>query len=136
MKLDPGERVARLSTKEEVKFGKALLATGASVRRLRVDGSDSDGVHYLRAFGNADAIREDARSADRVVLIGGSYIACELAATLTALGCHCSLLMLEEFTLERHFGSDVGRWMMGQLHDRGVEIHGSDELDRFEADAD
>jgi 3-phenylpropionate/trans-cinnamate dioxygenase ferredoxin reductase subunit len=115
-----------------VSFGKALLATGANVRRLRVDGSDLDGIHYLRAFGNADAIREDARHADRVVLIGGSYIACELAATLTALGCRCAMVMLEEFTLERHFGSAVGGWVMSNLHDRGVEIHGSDELDRFE----
>src|SRR3712207_9290790 len=101
MKLDPGERVARLSTKEEVKFGKALLATGANVRRLRVDGSDLDGVHYLRAFGNADAIREDAKSADRVVLVGGSYIACELAATRTALGCSCAMLMPAAVTLAR-----------------------------------
>src|SRR3954471_8246390 len=132
MKLDADARVARLSTKEEVSFGKALLATGANVRRLRVDGSDLDGIHYLRAFGNADAIRADAEAAERVVLIGGSYIACELAATLTDLGCRCSLLMLEECTLERHFGGAVGRWMMEQLSRRGVEINGSDELDRFE----
>jgi 3-phenylpropionate/trans-cinnamate dioxygenase ferredoxin reductase subunit len=132
MKLDAGERVAKLSTREEVRFGKALLATGANVRRLRVDGSDLDGIHYLRAFGNADAIREDAGSSGRVVLIGGSYIACELAATLTAMGHDCALLMIEEVTLERHFGADVGRFVMDRLHERGVEIHGADELDRFE----
>ena len=48
MKLDAGERVATLSNKEEVSFGKALLATGANVRRLRVDGCDLDG-HPLPA---------------------------------------------------------------------------------------
>jgi 3-phenylpropionate/trans-cinnamate dioxygenase ferredoxin reductase component len=132
MKLDTGERLARLSNKEEVRFGKALVATGAMVRRLRVDGSDLDGIHYLRAFANADAIREDAASSGRVVLIGGSYIACELAATLTALGHSCAMLMQEEVTLERHFGVEVGRWVQRQLEDRGVEVHGRDELDRFE----
>src|SRR4051812_7703143 len=71
MKLDPGERIAKLSNKEEIRFGKALIATGANVRRLRVDGSELDGLHYLRALANADAIREDAASAGRVVLIGG-----------------------------------------------------------------
>ena len=84
MKLDPDERVATLSTKEEVRFDKALLATGANVRRLRVDGGDLDGIHYLRAFANSDAIRADAAEAERVVLIGGSYIGCEVAASLTA----------------------------------------------------
>jgi 3-phenylpropionate/trans-cinnamate dioxygenase ferredoxin reductase component len=132
MKLDTGERVAKLSNKEDVRFGKALIATGANVRRLRVDGSDLDGVHYLRAFANADAFRADAESADRVVLIGGSYIACELAATLTALGHSCTMLMQEEITLERHFGADVGRWVQRRLEERGVEVHGGDELERFE----
>jgi 3-phenylpropionate/trans-cinnamate dioxygenase ferredoxin reductase subunit len=132
MKLDADARTAKLSTKEEVRFGRALLATGANVRRLRVDGCDLDGLHYLRAFANADAIRDDAGSAGRVVLIGGSYIACELAATLTAMGHDCSLLMLEEVTLERHFGVEAGRFVMESLRERGVEVHCADELDRFE----
>ena len=132
MKLDAGERTAKLSTKEEVRFGKALLATGANVRRLRVDGSDMDGIHYLRAYANSSAIRDDAEGAGRVVLIGGSYIACELAATLTAMGHRCAMLMLEDVTLERGFGAEVGRFVMEGLRERGVEIHGGDELERFE----
>jgi 3-phenylpropionate/trans-cinnamate dioxygenase ferredoxin reductase subunit len=132
MKLDTEARVARLSTKEEVSFGKALIATGANVRRLRVDGSDLDGIHYLRAFGNADAIRAEALAADRVVLIGGSYIGCELAATLTALGVSCSILMQEDVVLERVLGREVGGWVQGQLESRGVSVHGGDELARFE----
>ncbi len=134
MKLDAGERVARLSNKEEVRFGKALIATGAMVRRLRVDGSDLDGIHYLRTIPNSDAIRGDAQSAGRVVLIGGSYIACELAASLTAMGISCAMLMQEEVTLERHFGRDVGHWVQRRLEERGVEVHGGDELARFEGD--
>jgi len=65
MKLDLEQRVAKLSTKEEVGFEKALMATGANVQRLKVDGSDLDGIHYLRAFANADAIRADAAEAER-----------------------------------------------------------------------
>ena len=86
MRLDTAARTATLSTKEVVEFGVALVATGANVRRLRVDGAQLQGIHYLRALGNADAIRADALEAERVVLVGGSYIACEVAATLTALG--------------------------------------------------
>jgi 3-phenylpropionate/trans-cinnamate dioxygenase ferredoxin reductase component len=132
MKLDLEARVAKLSSREEVGFGQALIATGANVRRLRVDGSDLDGIHYLRAFGNADAIREDAAAADRVVLVGGSYIGCELAATLTAGGTPCSILMQEEVTLERVLGAEVGRFVQRLLEEYGVEVHGRDELSRFE----
>src|SRR3954447_11908830 len=132
MKLDPGERAAKLSTREEVGFDKALIATGANVRRLRVDGSDLDGIHCLRAFGNSDSIRTDAEEAGRVVLIGGSYIGCEVAATLTSKGIDCAIVMQEAVTLERVFGQEVGRHFQSLLEEHGVEVHGVDELERFE----
>jgi 3-phenylpropionate/trans-cinnamate dioxygenase ferredoxin reductase component len=130
--LDPGEHVATLSTRDEIRFGQALLATGANVRRLRVEGSELEGIHYLRTFGNSDAIRRDAEQAEKVVMIGGSYIGTELAASLTSLGKSCAIVMQEEVTLERAFGHEVGRFFHGVLEERGVAIHGSDELGRFE----
>jgi 3-phenylpropionate/trans-cinnamate dioxygenase ferredoxin reductase component len=132
MKLDPAARTVKLSNKEEIGFGTALIATGANVRRLQVDGCDLEGIHYLRAFGNSDAIREDAQGAERVVLIGGSYIGTEVAASLTELGSRCAILMQEEVTLERVFGKDVGRFFQGVLEEHGIEVHGGDELERFE----
>jgi 3-phenylpropionate/trans-cinnamate dioxygenase ferredoxin reductase subunit len=133
MKLDPSERVATLSNKEEVSFDKALLATGSNVRRLRVDGCDLEGLHYLRAFANSDAIREDASEAEHVVLIGGSYIATEVAASLVASqDKRCSIVMMEDVTLERFYGQEVGGFFQGVLEEHGVEVHGGQELERFE----
>jgi 3-phenylpropionate/trans-cinnamate dioxygenase ferredoxin reductase component len=133
MKLDSGERVAALSTKDEIAFGSALIATGSNVRRVRVDGCDLEGIHYLRAFANSDAIRADAQNAERAVLIGGSYIGCEVAASLTAAhGVKCSIVMQEEVTLERQFGKQIGGFFQDTLEQHGVEVHGSDELERFE----
>ena len=136
MKLDPATRVATLSNKEEVRYGSALLATGANVRRLRAEGGDLDGIHYLRAFGNADAIRADAERASRAVLIGGSYIGCEVSASLVSgFGCECAIVMQESVTLERQFGAEIGGFFQGVLEEHGVTVHGDDELDRFEGDA-
>src|SRR5262245_58373845 len=53
MALDPDARTVKLQTKEEVEFGKALIATGANVNILRVEGAELEGIHYLRAFGNS-----------------------------------------------------------------------------------
>jgi 3-phenylpropionate/trans-cinnamate dioxygenase ferredoxin reductase subunit len=131
MKLDLAARTVRLSDKTEVGFGHLLLATGANVRRLQAPGAELEGIHYLRTFGNTDAIREDA-AGKRVVLIGGSYIACEVAASLTTLGSTCSMVMMEEVTLSRHFGATAGRFFQGRLEEHGIEIHGDDALERFE----
>jgi 3-phenylpropionate/trans-cinnamate dioxygenase ferredoxin reductase subunit len=132
MKLDAGERRATLSNHDEIRFGKALLATGSNVRRLHAEGGELDGLHYLRAYANADAILADAGESERVVLIGGSFIACEVAATLTSRGHECSLVMLEEVALERQFGPEIGRFFQDALEQHGVEVHGGDELERFE----
>jgi 3-phenylpropionate/trans-cinnamate dioxygenase ferredoxin reductase subunit len=134
LELDTAAKVAKLSTREEVEYGQALLATGAMVRRLNVDGSQLEGLHYLRALGNADAIRRDAQDAEHVVLVGGSYIGCEVAAALTELGCQCTIVMLETVTLERSFGTRAGRHFHQLLLDRGVTIVGDDEVERFEGE--
>ena len=132
MKLDAGERVATLSNKDEVSFGKALLATGANVRRLPVEGSDLEGIHYLRALRNADVLRDDVADAERVVLIGGSYIGTETAASLTKLGKRCAIVMQEQVTLETGFGRQAGGHFQKVLEEHGVEIHPGQEVERFE----
>jgi 3-phenylpropionate/trans-cinnamate dioxygenase ferredoxin reductase subunit len=120
-----------LSNKDQVSFDKALLATGANVRRLNVPGCELEGLHYLRTLGNSESIRDDA-SGKRVVLIGGSYIASEVAASLTERGSTCAMVMLESLPLSRHFGEQAGRFFRDRLEEHGVGVHCNDELDRFE----
>ncbi len=134
MKLDTAARTAKLSSGEELTFGQAVLATGANVRRLRVDGGQLEGIHYLRTLGNSDAIRAEAAKGADVVLIGGSYIACEVAASLTELGCRCTLVMQEELPLSLGFGRTAGEFFAGVLREHGVEVVGGDALERFEGD--
>src|SRR5215469_10658543 len=129
--VDLSERSVELSDGQEVSFDKALFATGSGVRRLSVPGAELEGIHYLRTLGNSDTIRADA-AGKRVVLIGGSYIASEVAASLTELGSSCSMVMLESVMLSRHFGEQAGRFFQSRLEEHGIKIHGDDELDHFE----
>jgi 3-phenylpropionate/trans-cinnamate dioxygenase ferredoxin reductase subunit len=134
MGLDLEARTVKIQGGEEVSFDKALLATGANVNILRVEGAENEGIHYLRAFGNADAIRADAEAAEHVVLVGGSYIGCEVAASLTARGTRCTIIAMEEVALSRTFGEDAGRWFQQQLESHGVTFHGGETLSAFEGD--
>ena len=130
-KLDISERTVTLSSRDEVTFDKALVATGANVRRLNVPGCELEGIYYLRTLANSETIREHA-AGKRVVLIGGSYIACEVAASLTELGSSCTLAMLEPVVLSRQFGEQAGRFFQARLQEHGIAVHGGEELDRFE----
>ena len=134
MAIDPEERVAKLQGGEEMRFERALLATGANVNILRVEGAELEGVHYLRAFGNADAIREEAAAAERVVIVGGSYIGCEVAASLRSIGTEVTVVMIEEVALSRSFGVEVGRHFESILRDHGIEMIGGEQVEAFEGD--
>ena len=67
-----------------------------------------------------------------MVLIGGSYIGCEVAASLASQGRNCTIVMQE--------GDDArapvrrrGRGLLpAGAEEHGVEVHGGDELERFE----
>jgi 3-phenylpropionate/trans-cinnamate dioxygenase ferredoxin reductase component len=134
MGLDTEGRTVKLQGGEEVGFDQALIATGANVNILRVEGASQEGIHYLRAFGNSDGIREAAEGAKRVVLIGGSYIGCEVAASLKSKGVDCAIVMMEEVALSRTFGDEAGRWFHDLLESKGIEIHGGETLAAFEGD--
>jgi 3-phenylpropionate/trans-cinnamate dioxygenase ferredoxin reductase component len=134
MKLDTEARVATLSTKETVGFSSAVLCTGANVRRLPIEGTDLEGIHYLRALRNAAALRSDVEGVDRVALIGGSFIACEVAASLTSMGVGCTLVFPEEAPLALQFGGAVGAWARGLLESHGVEVLAGEQVAELQGD--
>lgn len=129
--LDTEARVATIGQGEKIAYGSALVATGAMVRRLRCEGAGLDGIHYLRALANADTIARATQDAERVVMIGGSYIGCEVVASLTEMGRRCTIVMQESVTLERGFGRQVGRHVQDLLEAHGIDVVGDDEVERF-----
>jgi len=135
MELDTEARTAKLG-REQIGFGKALIATGAGIRRLQTDGGMRDGIHYIRALGNADKLRNEIDAAERVVVVGGSYIATEVAASMVLLGKRVTLVMQETLPLERHFGPVAGQFAHDLLTAHGIEILGQAEVVQFDGEGD
>jgi len=134
LSLDPAAKRVKLQTKEELTFDRALVATGAMVRRLVVPGSGLEGIHYLRSLRNADSLRRDLEGlADDapIVLVGGSYIGTEVAASLAAQGRPVTILALEDEPLERTFGTEIGRWVRARLEAHGIAFRGGAEVASF-----
>jgi 3-phenylpropionate/trans-cinnamate dioxygenase ferredoxin reductase subunit len=57
-----------------------------------------------------------------------------VAASLTAKGAKCSMVMMEDVALSRTFGEEPGRFFQGVLEEHGIEVHGGEELEAFEGD--
>lgn len=106
--IEPATRKVVLDDGQRVGSDRLLLATGASPRRLDVPGSDLAGVHYLRTVEDADAIRDAATNAHRVVVIGGGWIGAEVAASIRLLGPPVVMVAPGSVPLERVLGPEVG----------------------------
>ena len=63
-------------------------------------------------------MRARAEQAEHVVCVGGSYIGCEVAASLRAIGKQVTIVMLEDEPMERGFGHQVGALFRGVLASR------------------
>ncbi|HEV2775604.1 MAG TPA: FAD-dependent oxidoreductase, partial [Solirubrobacteraceae bacterium] len=135
MDLDADGQTAKLG-RELVGFGQARVATGAGIRRLQVDGGMRDGIHYIRALGNADKLRNEIDAAGRVVVVGGSYIATEVAASMVLLGKQVTLVMQETLPLERGFGPVVGRFALDLLAGHGIEVVAEAEVAQCDGEGD
>jgi len=130
MDMDTAARTAKLG-REQLGFTQALIATGGGIRRLQVEGGMRDGIHYIRALGNADRLRNELDGCERVVIVGGSYIATEVAASMVLLGKQVTLVMQEALPLERHFGPTAGAFARDLLASHGVEIVASADVVEF-----
>lgn len=72
--LDLAARTVTLADGERVGFGKLLLATGASPRRIPVPGGDAEHVLYLRRVGDSERLKAAFRPGARVVVVGAGWI--------------------------------------------------------------
>ncbi|MBB2987215.1 NAD(P)/FAD-dependent oxidoreductase [Terracoccus luteus] len=120
-----GARV-ELSGGDTVEGDGVVLATGASAR-CTLPGVGLPGVHVLRTLDDAVALRAalHARSDDggRVVVVGGGFIASEVAATASGLGCRVALVVPDALPLSAALGPLAAS--VTRLHaEHGVEVVG------------
>ena len=66
------------------------------------------------------------------MLVGGSYIATEVAATLTALGRKVRDRDAGGGDTRARLRPAVGRFFQSVLDEHGVEVYGGEDIERFE----
>ncbi len=130
--VDPAAHRLVLDSGRELEYQKVLIATGGQNRRLAIPGSELPGIHYLRTKADCDAIKREAITGRRAVVVGMGFIGCEVAASLTQLGVHVTTVFPERNPLERVLGAEVGA-VYGAIHRaKGVTLLAGSQVAAFE----
>lgn len=117
--LDIKHKFAELASGERIRYDKALIATGASPTPLSIPGTDLPGVHYLRTFDDALAIRNEAKHAKTAVVIGGGFIGVEVVSLLSQQGVAVTLIETRELLYKLH-ADNISRYVEEVLNQHSV----------------
>jgi 3-phenylpropionate/trans-cinnamate dioxygenase ferredoxin reductase component len=136
VELRAAERELVLEGGERLSFDSLLLATGAEPRRLRIEGADLAGVHYLRSVEDSQAIREHVGPGMRLIVVGAGWIGSEVAASARQLGAAVTLVDPLAVPLQRVLGDRVGGFYRDVHAQQGVDLRMGSGVEAFEgADA-
>lgn len=121
-RIDRGAGMLTLADGAELAFDRLLLAPGAEPRTLPGSDADRHGVVTLRTFADADTLRDRARQAERILVVGGGWIGSEVAASLRVLGHNVTWAFHDRLPLEDALGPDIGKVYRGLHGQHGVEM--------------
>jgi NADPH-dependent 2,4-dienoyl-CoA reductase/sulfur reductase-like enzyme/nitrite reductase/ring-hydroxylating ferredoxin subunit len=121
--LDPSARLVRLDNGAVQQYEALLLATGATPVRLPGEMEQGNRIHYLRSFADSKSIIAAAGASSRAVVLGGSFIGLEVAASLRARNLEVHVVAPETRPLERVMGSALGEFIRKLHEEHGVIFH-------------
>jgi 3-phenylpropionate/trans-cinnamate dioxygenase ferredoxin reductase subunit len=121
--LDVGNRAVVLSGGERIGYDALLLTTGAEPKRPPLPGADLEGVHVLRTFVDADALRSVLDAGGRLVVIGAGWIGCEVAASARQKGMEVAIVEPQDLPLQTVLGPELGAFYRDVHAEQGVKLH-------------
>lgn len=131
-RLTPGDHTLHLEDGRQLGYAKLLLATGGTAVRLPLPGADLNGVFVLRTIEDADGIRSLASTGRRAVVLGGSFIGCEVTASLITLGLDVTMVFPEERLLQRVLPVQASDHLRAMYEAKGARILSGAKPVRFD----
>lgn len=136
VKIDRNKRRIRFSDGKTTKFDNLILATGASPRRLDLQGANLKGIHYLRNLGDSAGLRLSLTSPDchEVVIIGAGVIGLEVASAAIDNGKSVTVVDVAARAMARVASPATTNFITQKLKDAGVQFLFNKNVDGFGAD--
>jgi len=121
-RIDPEKHVVVLEGGEEVPYATLVVATGARPRPLPLPGADLVGVHTYRFLPDADTVRTAAAEAHSAIVVGGSFIGAESAASLRLRGLGVTLIERGPRLMPQLGSAALSDELADLYREQGVEV--------------
>lgn len=119
---DLSDQIITISGGEQVPFDHLVIATGLRPKRLSFDSFQGDRF-ALRTFDDAEALRSRLSPGSKIVIVGSGFIACEVAATATKLGCEVQIVSPSKSPMDRALGAQLSGLVKQRLEAKGITFH-------------
>jgi 3-phenylpropionate/trans-cinnamate dioxygenase ferredoxin reductase subunit len=116
------KRSVTLASGERLEYDKMLLATGSRARPLPVPGADTPGVFLLRTMGDSTALKAVLKPGVKAVVVGGSFVGMEVAATARGLGAEVTVLEMGPQVYGRFADPALSDWFTRMLESHGIVV--------------
>jgi NADPH-dependent 2,4-dienoyl-CoA reductase/sulfur reductase-like enzyme len=103
-------------------YSALVIATGLRPKPLPVDSNGISGVHVLRTFDDAVALRKQLLPGVKVVILGAGFIGCEVAATAIKAGCQVKVVARTHEPMEEALGKILAKEVRRRHELKGVEF--------------
>jgi len=97
-----------------------VIATGLRSKRLSVPNGDLASRFALRTLEDAISMRAELTPGKKVVIIGGGFIGCEVAATAVKLGCKVTVVHHSAHPMLRPLGPELAKELQSRHEAMGV----------------
>jgi 3-phenylpropionate/trans-cinnamate dioxygenase ferredoxin reductase component len=119
--VDTAAKTLTLTDGREIGYDELVIATGLVPKRIP-SFPDLAGIHVLRNFNESLALREEAGSARRAVVVGAGFIGCEVAASLRSMGVEVALVEPQPAPLANVLGEQIGELVARVHRAEGVDV--------------
>ena len=127
IEVQPADKTVVTDRGRRESYGKLLLATGGTPRRLPIPGAGLEGVIYYRTLDQYKALSRDPKGKS-ILIVGSSFIGSEIAAALSQNEARVTMVFPGRYLCERVFPVSLARSIQSDYVERGIRVVGGARL--------
>lgn len=133
--IDGANRSVKLADGESIAYDDLIIAAGADARRASCEGTELEGISYLRTVEDAESLRALLDEGHgNVVVVGAGFIGLEFAAVAAQRGLDVTVIDFAQRPMQRVLTPSMSEHFERVHGELGVKLHFDEGLDHFEGE--